>query len=187
MIATSEFRNGLKVEINGIPYQITYFQHVKPGKGGAFVRTKLKSLLDGRVLERTFKSGDKLDAPDLEEMRMQYLYSDGESFHFMNSDTYEQYPVPVEAVGDTAGLLKENAEVSILFFNGKAINIQLPTTVELEVTQCEPGVKGDTATNVTKPVTLETGASINVPLFVKEGDILKIDTRSGEYVERVKT
>jgi elongation factor P len=185
MIPTSEFRNGLKIEMDGVPYQITYFQHVKPGKGGAFVRTKLKSLLDGRVLERTFKSGDKVGTPDIEEMHMQYLYNDGESFHFMNTGTYEQYEVPADAVGETADLMKENAEVSILFFNSKAINIQLPTTVELEVTHCEPGVKGDTATNVTKPATIETGAVIAVPLFVKEGDVLKIDTRSGEYLERV--
>ncbi len=186
MYSTTDFRNGLKIEIDNVPYAITYFQHVKPGKGGAFVRTKLKNLISGGVVERTFRAGEKLGKPDITESSMQYLYSDGEDYHFMNVDTYEQTTISLEQIGDDKAFLKENTVVSILEYNGKVIGMDFPNFVSLNVVETEPGVKGDTATGASKPAKLETGAIVNVPLFINEGDILKIDTRSGEYVERVK-
>ncbi len=184
MYSTSEFRNGLKIEYEGEPYIIVEFQHVKPGKGGAFVRTKIKNLLTGRVLDPTFKSGDKVGKPDMDEKEMQYLYMDGEHFTFMDTSTYDQIPIDAAAVGDAAQWLKEETHCTVLFWNGKAIGVSLPNFVVLKIVECEPGVRGDTAQGATKPAKLESGASVNVPLFVEEGESIKIDTRTGTYVER---
>ena len=186
MYSTPDFRRGLRIEINDEPFIITSFQHVKPGKGGAFVRTKLKNLLNGNVVDRTFRSGEKVGKPDIEEKEMQYLYTDGD-FHFMDNDTYEQTALTSDIVGDAKNFLQENSIVTILFYKGRVVNLELPTFVTLEVTEAEPGLKGDTASSVTKPVTVETGARINVPLFINPGNRLKIDTRTGEYMERVKS
>ena len=185
-VDTSQFRNGLKFIMDGQPFVMTYFQHVKPGKGGAFVRTKVKNLVNGKVLERNFRSGERVELADVEEKKMQYLYLDGESLIFMDQSSYDQLPFSKETVGDARLFLKENMEVEVLFWNNKPINIDLPSFVELQVTKCDPGVKGDTASGATKPATLETGAVVNVPLFIKEGDNLRIDTRTGEYVDRAK-
>jgi elongation factor P len=165
---------------------MTYFQHVNPGKGGAFVRTKLKSLRTGRVLEKTFRSGEKVPEADIEERKMQYLYLDGDSLVFMDSETYDQISISEEQVGEARKFLKENTDVDIMFFKGVPINVELPNFIVVDVAQTDPGLKGDTASNVTKPATLETGAVVQVPLFVKEGESIRIDTRTGEYVERAK-
>ncbi len=186
MYSTPDFRRGLKIEINDEPFTIVSFQHVKPGKGGAFVRTKLKNLLNGNVVDRTFRSGEKVGKPDIEEKEMQYLYTDGD-FHFMDNDTYEQTALAADLVGNDKDFLQENSIVTVLFYKGRVVNLELPTFVILEVTEAEPGLKGDTASSVTKPVTVETGARINVPLFINPGNRLKIDTRTGEYMERVKS
>ena len=184
-VDTSQFRNGLKIELDGEPYTIIFFQHVKPGKGGAFVRTKVKNLKNGKVLDRTFRSGEKLDEADVSERRMQYLYQDGDSLVFMDNTTYEQTPFSAEQVGDARKYLKENLDVEVLFWRGNPINIELPAFIEALITQCDPGLKGDTASGSTKPATLETGAVVQVPLFVKEGERIRVDTRTGVYVERV--
>jgi len=186
MYSTPDFRKGLKIELDGTPYSIVDFQHVKPGKGGAFVRTKLKNLLSGSTVDKTFRAGEKVGKPDINQSNMQFLYNDGDGYHFMNVDTYDQVQVPSEEIGSDRDLLKENTIVEVLEYNGKVIGIDLPNFVNLKVVQTEPGVKGDTATGATKPATVETGAEINVPLFINEGDVLKIDTRTGDYVERVK-
>jgi elongation factor P len=185
-VDTSQFRNGLKLILDGQPFVMTFFQHVKPGKGGAFVRTKVKNLLNGKVLERNFRSGERVELADIEEKRMQYLYLDGESLVFMDQESFDQLPFSSEVVGDARRFLKENMEVEVLFWNGRPVNVELPAFVELRVTRCDPGLKGDTASGATKPATLETGAAVNVPLFVKEGDTLRIDTRTEEYVDRVR-
>lgn len=184
MFSTSEFRNGLKILYDNVPYEITYFQHVKPGKGGAFVRTKLRNLLTGAILENTFRAGEKVGKPDIAQESMQFLYAD-ESFHFMNTVTYDQVELPADVVGENALFLKENLQVEVLFFNGSVINIELPMFVELEISECEPGVRGDTVSGATKVATLETGAKVLVPLFINQGETIKVDTRSREYVERV--
>ena len=184
-VDTSQFRNGLKVEIDGEPYVMTYFQHVKPGKGGAFVRTKIKHLRTGRVLERTFRSGERLDEADVEEKKMQYLYQDGEQFIFMDQESYDQIPFTKEQIGDARKYLKENLDVDVVFWRGKPINIELPAFIQAVVTQTDPGIKGDTASGSTKPATIETGAVVQVPLFIKEGEKIRVDTRTGAYVERV--
>ena len=183
-VDTSQFRNGLKLEIDSQPFVITYFQHVKPGKGGAFVRTKIKNLLNGRSIERTFGSGEKMQEADVEERPMQYLFHDGENLVFMDTETFEQTPISQEAIGDKRQFLKESTDVEVLFWNGNAVSIELPAFVVLEVSKSDPGLKGDTSSGATKPATLETGAEIQVPLFIKEGDLLRIDTRTGEYTER---
>lgn len=185
MYDTSEFRRGLKIEIDGKPFEIIEFQHVKPGKGGAFVRTKLKNMINGRVIDQTFRSGEKVGRPDLEEKEMQYLYKDGDSYCLMDNATYDQIFLTEEQLGDVSFLI-ENLTVSILFFNGKPVGIELPMFVEITVADTEPGVKGDTASKVTKPATLETGAVVAVPIFINAGDKIKVDTRTGNYVERVK-
>jgi elongation factor P len=187
VIDTSEFRKGLKIEIDGDPYEIVEFQHVKPGKGSAFVRTTIRNLITGRVLEPTFKSGDKVGKPDLEERDMQYLYKEGEDYYFMDTKSYEQTFLGEKVLGEAKNFLKENINASVLFFNGKAIGVSLPNSVDLKVTQCDPGVRGDTVSGALKPATLETGYTVNVPLFINEGDILKIDTRDGKYLTRVAT
>jgi elongation factor P len=184
-VDTSQFRNGLKVELDGEPFVMTFFQHVKPGKGGAFVRTKLKNLKTGRVLERTFRSGERVEEADVEDRKMQYLYQDGESLIFMDLESYDQMPLALEQVGDARRFLKENTEVAVILHNGRPIQLELPAFIEAVIAQCDPGLKGDTASGATKPATLETGAVVQVPLFVKEGETIRVDTRTGAYVERV--
>ena len=187
VIDTSEFRKGLKIEVDGEPFEIVEFQHVKPGKGSAFVRTTIRNLLNGRVLEPTFKSGDKVGKPDIEEKEMQYLYKQGEDYYFMDTRSYEQTFLGEKVLGDARYFLKENINAHIMFYNGRAIGVTLPNSVDLKVTKCDPGVRGDTVSGALKPATLETGYTVNVPLFINEGDILKIDTRDGKYLTRVAT
>jgi elongation factor P len=187
VIDTSEFRKGLKIEIDGEPYEIVEFQHVKPGKGSAFVRTTIRSLLSGRVLQPTLKSGEKVGKPDIEDKEMQYLYLQGEDYYFMDTKNYEQTFLSEKVLGEAKNFLKENINVSVLFYNGKAIGVTLPNSVDLKVTKCDPGVRGDTVSGAMKPATLETGYTVNVPLFINEGDVLKIDTRDGKYLTRVAT
>ena len=184
-VDTSQFRNGLKIELDGEPFVMTYFQHVKPGKGGAFVRTKVKNLKTGRVLDKTFRSGEKVEEADVEETTMQYLYQDGDSMVFMDMQSYDQLPFSREVIGDGVKFLKENIEVDVVFWRGTPINVELPSFIEAVITQCDPGLKGDTASGATKPATLETGATIQVPLFIKEGETIRVDTRTAAYVERV--
>lgn len=186
MISTAEFRNGAKIEIDGEPFVIIEFQHVKPGKGGAFVRTKLKSLKSGNVMDRTYRSGEKLDTPNLEEKNMQFLYATGDEYFFMDNDTYEQSSLSAKQMGDNKNWLKENMVVQVLYHNGEPLNVEVPMFVELKVVRTDPGVKGDTAAGGTKPATLETGAVVKVPLYLEEGEVIKVDTRTGEYLERVK-
>jgi elongation factor P len=186
MYSTAEFKKGLKIELEGVPYVIVDFQHVKPGKGGAFVRTKMKSLLSGRVLDQTFRSGEKVKKPDLVERGMQYLYRDGDRYCMMDNETFEQVMLTEEQVEEARLYLTENLDVQILFFNQQPVAVEIPTFVELAVTQTEPGFKGDTAAGGTKPATLESGVTIQVPLFIGEGDRVKVDTRTGTYIERIK-
>lgn len=182
---TSEFRNGLKVEMDGYPWSIVSFQHVKPGKGNAFTRTRLRNLVLGTTIERTFKSGEKLPAADLQQKEMQFLYKEGTRYNFMDTTNYEQTYLEAEHMGDEKNWLKDNTVVSILYYKGKAISVEVPVFVQLAVANTEPGFKGDTATGTLKSATLETGAEVQVPLFINIGDVLKIDTRTGEYCERV--
>ncbi|MBI3994836.1 MAG: elongation factor P [Nitrospirae bacterium] len=184
MISTSDFRSGAKVEISGEPFIIVDYQHVKPGKGGAFVRTRLKSLKTGNVLERTYRSGETLDEPDIEEKEMQFLYAQGNEYHFMDTSSYEQLAFERDQLGDSRDFLKENMLVKILIYKGKPLTVEVPTFVELKITGTDPGVRGDTASGGTKPAVLETGATIKVPLYLEEGDVIKIDTRTRSYVER---
>ncbi len=186
MYSTSDFKKGLKIEIDGTPYIIVEFQHVKPGKGGAFVRTKIKNLVTGKVLDQTFRSGEKVQKPDLVEREMQFLYREGDSFHLMDNENYEQLALTAEQLGDAVLYLTENLNVKVLFFNQQPVTAEVPNFVELTVSQTEPGVKGDTASGGSKPATLETGAVIQVPLFINEGDRLRVDTRTGSYIERAK-
>jgi elongation factor P len=184
MYEVSDFRNGLKILYEGEPYIIVEFQHVKPGKGNAFTRTKLKNLLTGRTLEPTFKSGEKFGVPDIEEKEMQYLFREGNHLTFMDNQSFEQVLVDADAIGEDAKYLKENDNAQVLFYNGKGVGVTTATFIIAKVIECEPGVRGDTATNVTKPAKIETGAIVKVPLFVNEGDVIKVDTRSGEYSSR---
>jgi elongation factor P len=186
MYSTADFKKGLKIEIDGAPYTIVEFLHVKPGKGGAFVRTKIKNLMTGKVLDQTFRSGEKLKRPDLVEREMQFLYREGDSFYMMDNETYEQLALTSEQLGDSVLYLIENLNLKVLFFNQQPVAVEIPNFVELTVAQAEPGVKGDTASGGTKPATLESGAVIQVPLFINEGDQVKVDTRTGTYIERVK-
>jgi elongation factor P len=185
MIDTSNFRNGMKIEFEGEPYIIVEFQHIKPGKGTAFVRTRIKHLKSGLVLERNFRSGDKFEVPDIEQLEMQYLYNDGDQYCMMDKKTYEQRFLSKDQLGDNRLFLTENCDVGILFYRGEPIGVDLPTFVELEVAQTEPGLKGDRTSSGTKPAILITGASVQVPLFINEGDIIKIDTRTRQYIERI--
>ncbi|MDP1822991.1 MAG: elongation factor P [Archangium sp.] len=187
VIDTSEFKKGMKIEIDGEPFEILDFQHVKPGKGSAFTRTTIRSILSGRNLQPTFKSGDKVERPDIEEKDMQFLYAQGDEFHFMDQRSFEQTYLNAKTLGESKNFLKENINASVLFWNGKAIGVTLPNSVDLKVVKCDPGVRGDTVSGAQKPAILETGYQINVPLFVNEGDVLKIDTRSGEYLTRTST
>jgi len=186
MYSTPDFRKGLKIELNGEPFAIVDFLHVKPGKGGAFIRTTLKSMITGNVIDRTFRSGEKVDKPDLEEKEIQFLYESEGAFHFMDNETYEQSFLTIQQLGDARFYLQENVTVTVLFHNGKPIGVDVPLFVALPVTHTEPGLKGDTAAGATKPATLATGLTVQVPLFVNEGDVLKIDTRTGKYLERVR-
>jgi len=184
MYTTSEFRNGLKIDFEGDPYLIVYFQHVKPGKGGAFVRTKLKNLKTGAVIEHTFRSGDKVERPDLEEREMQFMYRMENQFHFMETKTYEQIYLDADHMGDAANYMIENLPVKVLFYKGEPIGIDLPIFITLAIVEAEPGVRGDTVSGATKPAKLESGAVVQVPLFLSVGDRIKIDTRTGTYIER---
>lgn len=185
MIQTSDFKKGLKLLIDNEPYVITDFQHVKPGKGNQFTRTKLKNMISGSNLERTIKSGEKFPAPDVEFKSVSFLYEDNSGFHFMDQVHFEQVALQKEDLGDKHLYLKENDEVTMLFFNERAIGIELPNTVQLIVKQTDPGFKGNTVTNTYKPATMETGCVVQVPLHINEGDLLKVDTEEGKYLERV--
>src|SRR5262245_30537411 len=185
MYDTSDIRKGLKVLMDGNPYTIVEFQFVKPGKGAAFTRTKFKNLLTGAVVERNIRSGEKLEPANVEERSMQFLYKEGEDLVFMDESNYEQVSVRADLVGENADIMKDNLPCQVLLFNDRPVDVTLPTFVFLEVTASEPGVRGDTSGNVQKPATVETGAEIAVPLFIKVGDMIKIDTRTHEYVERV--
>ena len=184
MVSAGDFRNGVTLEIDGQVVQILEFQHVKPGKGAAFVRTKLKNVINGGVVERTFRPTEKFPAARIDRVDMQYLYEDGDLYNFMNVENYEQLALNKDIIGDALKFVKENETVKVCSYNGKVFSVEAPLFVELEITDTEPGFKGDTATGATKPATLETGAQINVPLFVNQGDRVKIDTRTGEYLSR---
>lgn len=186
-ISTADFRNGLVVESDKGLMEIVEFQHVKPGKGPAFVRTKFKYLLTGRVIEKTYRSGEKFEEARVESQTWQYLYNDGDLFHFMHNETYEQLALGEDVVGDDVHWMKENSNAVIMFHNGKAIALTVPLNVELTITKSDPGVQGDRSSGATKPATLETGVTIQVPLFLEEGDVVKVDTRTGNYLERVTT
>ena len=186
MIDTSDFRNGLSIVLDGEIYTIVEFQHVKPGKGGAFVRTKLKNVNTGAVIDKTFRAGERMEQAILERKPMQYLYSVDAEYHLMDMTTFDQISVPGSAFGDAVKYLKENQEVAVLMHEGRVIGVELPFTVELEVAETDPGVRGDTASGGSKPAKLETGAVVQVPFFVNVGDVIKVDTRTGAYLERVK-
>ena len=185
MVSAGDFRNGLTIEIDGIVYQVIEFQHVKPGKGAAFVRTKLKNVVDGGVVEKSFRPTEKFPQARIDRVDMQYLYADGDLYNFMNTETYDQVALDKNTIGDALKFVKENEMVKICSYNGSVFAVEPPMFVELEVTETEPGFKGDTATGANKPATVETGASVNVPLFVEIGNKIKIDTRTGEYLSRV--
>ena len=185
MISAGDFRNGITIELEGSVFQIVEFQHVKPGKGAAFVRTKLKNVINGGVVEKTFRPTEKCPPARIDRKDMQYLYADGELFNFMDVETYDQIALNTDTVGDSLKFVKENEMVKVLSYNGSVFSIEPPLFVELAITDTEPGFKGDTATGATKPATVETGAQVAVPLFVELGDVIKIDTRTGEYLSRV--
>ena len=185
MVSAGDFRNGVTLEMDGNIYQIIEFQHVKPGKGAAFVRTKLKNIINGGVVEKTFRPTEKFPTARIDRVEMQYLYNDGDLYYFMNTENYDQIALNNETIGDALKFVKENEEVTVSFYQGNAFAIEPPITVELVITESEPGVKGNTATGATKPAIVETGAQVMVPLFVDTGDKLKIDTRTGEYLSRV--
>ena len=185
MVSAGDFRNGVPLEMDGNIYQIIEFQHVKPGKGAAFVRTKLKNIINGGVVEKTFRPTEKFPTARIDRVEMQYLYNDGDLYYFMNTENYDQIALNNETIGDALKFVKENEMVKVCSHNGNVFAVEAPLFVELEVTETEPGFKGDTATGATKPATVETGAVVYVPLFVETGDKLKIDTRTGEYLSRV--
>ena len=184
MVTAGDFRNGVTFEMDGNVYSIIEFQHVKPGKGAAFVRTKIRNVISGAVTEKTFNPNDKYPTAFIERKDMEYLYNDGDLYYFMDSETYEQLPISPNVLGDNFRFVKENMVCKVLSYKGNVFGIEPPNFVELQVTETEPGVKGDTATNVTKPATLETGAEIKVPIFIDEGEMIRVDTRTGEYMER---
>ena len=184
MVTAGDFRNGVTFEMDGNVYSIIEFQHVKPGKGAAFVRTKIRNVISGAVTEKTFNPNDKYPTAFIERKDMEYLYNDGDLYYFMDSETYEQLPISPNVLGDNFRFVKENMVCKVLSYKGNVFGIEPPNFVELQVTETEPGVKGDTATNVTKPATLETGAQIKVPIFINEGEMIRVDTRTGEYMER---
>lgn len=186
MISTNDFKKAMYIEVEGVPFQILEFQHVKPGKGNAFVKTRMRNLLTNNVLEKTFKSGDSVGVPELEQKRMQYLYNSNVVYQFMDLDSFEQLELDAKIIGDNKYYLIENLEIEVLYYQGRPIAIDLPNFVELKVTYCEPAIKGDTVSGGGKPATVSTGMVVTVPYHVKLNDVLKIDTRSGEYVEKVK-
>ena len=186
MISAGDFRNGVTFDDNGVVYQIIEFQHVKPGKGAAFVRTKIRNIMTGSVTERTFNPSDKFPSAYIERKDMSYTYADGSLYYFMDPDTYEQIPINESDLPDSFRFVREGDVVKILSYKGKVFGVEPPNFVELQITQTDPGFAGNTATNATKPATLETGAEIRVPLFINEGEVIRIDTRTGEYMERVK-
>jgi elongation factor P len=185
MISTNQFKIGMSIELDGILFEILDFQHVKPGKGQAFVRTKLRNLKTDAVIDKTFRAGEKVKLAHLEKRKMQYLYRDGDNFVFMDTSTYDQLSLTKEQVGAAVKYLKENVEVEVDFYQKRPVGLELPVSVELTVIQTTPGLKGDTVSGGTKPATLETGAVVQVPLFVNVGDVIKIDTRTGEYITRM--
>jgi elongation factor P len=185
MLSTNQFRNGNHIDVDGTIFKIVEFQHVKPGKGGAFVRTKLRRASDGAVIDRTFRAGEKFRSVRTEVRRMQFLYKDGTDAHFMDTESYEQLTIPESALADALRFLKDSEEVELLYIDGSPADVQLPSAIDLAVAETEPGVRGDTASGGgTKPAVLETGARVQVPLFVNIGDLVRVDTRSGEYVSR---
>jgi elongation factor P len=186
LISTADFRRSLKIVYKNEPCEIVDFQHVKMGRGGAIVRTKLKNMISGSVLEDTFRSGEKFERPQLEEKQMQYLYEQDGMYYFMDTETYEQTPLTEEQFSEAKKFVRENKNVNVLYFRGSPITIEPPTFVELAVTDTEPGFKGDTASGGSKPATLETGALVKVPFHIEVGDVIKVDTRTSEYIERVK-
>ena len=185
MVSAGDFKNGLTIQMDNNIWQIIEFQHVKPGKGAAFVRTKLKNVINGGVVERTFRPTEKFPAARIDRVDMQYLYEDGDLYNFMNVENYEQLALNKDIIGDALKFVKENETVKVCSYNGKVFSVEAPLFVELEITDTEPGFKGDTATGATKPAVVETGATVYVPLFVNQGDKIKIDTRTGEYLSRV--
>ncbi|MBR6558849.1 MAG: elongation factor P [Clostridia bacterium] len=185
MVVAGDFKNGVTFDMDGDVLQVVEFQHVKPGKGAAFVRTKIKNVITGAVIERTFSPTDKFPEAFIERKEMQYLYNDGELYYFMDNETYDQLPLNGDKLGDNFRFVKENMACKVISYKGNVFAVEPPTFVELEVTETEPGFKGDTATGASKSATLETGAEVKVPLFIEIGDVLKIDTRTGEYMERV--
>ena len=184
MISAGDFRNGITFELDGQVLQVVEFQHVKPGKGAAFVRTKLKNIITGATIERTFNPTDRMENAHVERKDMQYMYKDGDLYFFMDTETYDQIPINSQTVGDTLTFVKEEVVVKVLSYKGNVLGIEPPFFVELKITHTEPGFRGDTATGATKPATVETGATVKVPLFVGEGEMIRIDTRTGEYMER---
>lgn len=184
MVSTNEFKTGLTIEVEGDAHQVVEFQHVKPGKGAAFVRCKLKNLRTGSVVEKTFSAGDKVPRAKIERKEFQYLYNDGDVYNFMDMETYDQTGLTVDQLGDAVKFLKENMMINVMIYQGRPIGVDLPNVVELEVIETAPGIKGDTATGGSKPAKLETGYVLQVPFFINEGDILQIDTRTGQYVKR---
>lgn len=185
MISAGDFRNGMCFEMDGQVYTVVEFQHVKPGKGAAFVRTKYRNVKTGSVVERSFNPNEKFEQAQLDRNDMQYIYADGDLYYFMDQETYDQRPINKDTIGDGVKFLKEAMICKVMSYKGEVFSVELPITVELEITECEPGVKGDTATNATKNATLETGAVVKVPLFVNQNEVIRIDTRTGEYLERV--
>jgi len=186
MLTAGDFRKGITFQIDGEPYVVLDFQHVKPGKGAAFVRTKYKNIITGAIREEAFNPNDKFDNAHIETKKMQYLYNDGELYYFMDGETYDQVPISFDMVEDAIKYLRENDEATIKFYKNEPFIVEAPNFVDLKVIDCEPGVKGDTATNVTKEATVETGAVVHVPIFIEEGEVIQIDTRSGEYLGRSK-
>ena len=186
MISSNDFKRGVVIKIDGELFSVVEHQHVKPGKGGAFVRTKLRNVRKGTVVDKTFRGGEKLEDVRLEKQSMQYLYDEGDSLVFMDNESYEQETISKEAIGDVVDFLKEEDVIEVAFYEGEPVSIETPASVVLKVTYAEPGAKGDTATNVLKPVKLETGAEVKVPLFINEGDLVKVNTQTREYIERVK-
>ena len=185
MISTADFKNGLTIELDGEVYSILEFQHVKPGKGGAFVRSKLRNIRTGNVFEKTFRAGEKMETAHVERRKMQYLYRDGEDYNFMDLESFEQIPISVDQIGDQRKFIKDSDEIDVIMHDGNVIGIEVPTAAVLAVERTDPGVRGNTAQGGTKPAMLETGATVQVPLFINTGDRVKVDTRTGEYIERV--
>lgn len=186
MISTSDFKNGLSIELDQALFTIIEFQHVKPGKGGAFVRTKLKNIQTGAVIDRTFRAGEKFEQAIIDRKEMQYIYNDGNHYYFMDKDSYEQIPIDLEKISDFADLLKEGNDVEMTFWQNQLVGVEPPATIALEVVRTMPGAKGNTVSGALKPATLETGAVVQVPLFIKEGDIIRVTTKDKKYQERVQ-